>query len=848
MEVKMFIIILSYFQQYVNYNIKASYDDTLNMLYGEEILIYKNNSQDELDTVYFNMYYNSMRLNSRLHQELKKRGWNIPIKKKNLGYIKIKEFKYDTFEIKEYDDSSDIMIIVLPEPIKPGETKRFNIKFELKVPFLYTRFGKSGNHTIFAYWYPQISCYDNEGWHIDGYRLEGEFYNEFGDYHVEIDIPSKYVLFGTGEMIGDEKYISNIEKIIKGESIDTSGRYTAILEASNVHNFTWIIDKNVIVKKNNVDDINIYTVFDKSDKKKWEDMPDKVVRIVRTFNEWIGKYPYRNLIVVSSPIFFGGMEYPNMVSIGRYTGKLPFIGNLMLEEVIAHEVAHQWFYGILGNNEMDYSFLDESFASFFENKYMKTFYPDTIRKYKYYHNSRNNKMGLYVFENSKEREPIIGKKPYEMKKYYLLAYSKGSTILEYLNETMGEERFNMFIREYFELCKFAHPSPNDFLMILSSYMGPKKIKELRKLLYSTENFDYSFEIKKNDIVLKKENIDLPIQIRVKTDEKTIDTIIYNKFTIPGNIHYVSVDPNNILVEKDEWNNTIPKKINFKPLFYTPDDITALNLTFLPLFYKSSRYYYGFGASISQGIRHNSSGYLTFTKNGDYEYFFKLREGKFDLITLRRNYIGLDRIELNGSINIVKQSIDYNLSYTKYNNPLIYPKLIFGLTTKNRLIGIPFSLSTSLTLGSYNGDEFGKASIGLFLKFRNFMNSSLKMKYTITTGEIPWTEKIYLEGNALYEPSLNFLLPFNAFSFPLSKHFSSGEGLTYYSGKNISGKKMLFIDLGVDLFLVRPYFRLSSLDGKYYYESGLGMSLRYFTMEIPVYPFDGKFYLNWVVRL
>lgn len=843
----MFLIILSYFQQYVNYNIKASFDDSLNTLYGEEVLIYKNNSNDDLDTIYFNMYYNSMRLNSRLHNDLKKRGWNIPIKKKSLGYIRINEFKYDTFEIKQYNDSSDIMMIVLPEPIKPGETKRFNIKFELKVPFLYTRFGKSGNHIIFAYWYPQISCYDNEGWHIDGYRMEGEFYNEFGDYYVEIDFPSKYILFGTGEMMGEEKFLSNIEKIVRGEEIDTFGRTKAIFKAKNVHDFTWFIDKNVIVKKTNVDDIEIYVVFNKSEKKIWKDIPDKVARIVKTFNEWIGKYPYKNLIVFSSPIIFGGMEYPNMVSIGRYFFMIPFMRDLRLEEVIAHEIAHQWFYGVLGNNEMDYSFLDESFATFYEQKYMKTYYPDSIRKYKYYYMRKNNKE-LYLYENSREREPVIGKKPYEMNKYYLLAYNKGSTIIEYLNEVLGEERFNMFIREYFELCKFAHPAPNDFLIILSSYMGQKKIKEIKKLLYSTENFDYSIEIKDNDITLKKKNIDLPIPIRIETDEKTIDTIIYNKISFYGNIHSVSVDPKNTLVETDEWNNTIPKKINFKLCFCMPDDITALNIAFLPLIYKSTNYYYGFGTSISQTIRHNSLGYLTFTKDGDYEYFLKLREDKFYIITLRRKYIGLDRIELNSSTDILKQKIDYNFSYTRYNNPLNYPKLHLGITTHKKIIGLPFYLTSSVTIGSFNGDEFIKGNIGLSLRFQKFMNTKLKIRYTITKGETPWTEKIYLEGSALYEPSYNFIIPFNNYSSPLARHFSSGDGLNYYGGKKISGEKMIFFDLSTNLYLLNPYFRVSLLDRKIYYENGISMNMGDFNMEIPFYPFDRNFYLNWVVRL
>ncbi len=844
----MFFIIFSYFQQYVNYDIRASFNDSLNILYGEETILYRNNSTSTLDTIYFNMYYNSMRLNSRLHKDLKKRGWNIPISKKNLGYIKIIELKYDTFEINEYNDSSDIMMIILPEPIKPGETKNFYIKFELKVPFLYTRFGRSGNHIIFAYWYPQISCFDNEGWHIDGYRMEGEFYNEFGDYNVEIEIPAKYILFGTGEMIGDERYLSNIEKIVKGENIDTTGRYKSILKASNVHDFTWIIDKNVVVNKTNVDDIYIYIVYDKKEKNKWKNIPDKVVRIVKTFNEWIGKYPYKNLIVVSSPIFFGGMEYPNMVSIGRYSTRVPLVGDLMLEDVIAHEVAHQWFYGVLGNNEMDYSFLDESFATFFENKYMRTFYPDTIRKYRYYRIGRNNKKPLYVFENSNDREPVIGKKPYEMKKYYLLAYNKGSTILEYLNEIMGEERFNMFIREYFELCKFAHPSPNDFLMILSSYMGPRKIKEIKKLLYSTDNFDFYPEIKNNVITLKKENLDLPIPIIIKTDRETIDTIIYKDLNVNGNIQSVSVDPENLLVERDEWNNTIPKKIYFKPFFYTPDDITALNITFLPLLYKSTKYYYGFGASISQAIRHNAIGYLTFTKDGDYEYFLKIREGKFYIFSLRRNYIGLDRLEIQSNLNILKNEIKYDLSFTELKTPLNYPKISLGFSGYNKFFNIPFNYTSRFTAGSYNGDEFIKTGIGFFFRLRKLMNSSLKIAYIITKGETPWTEKIYLEGNALYDPSFNFIFPFNNFSSPLSRHFSSGEGLTYYSGKGISGEKMFFLELATDVFNFKPYFRLARLDNDLYYESGFGINLGYFTMEFPVYPFDKKFYLNWVVKL
>jgi len=837
----MLILFFSYFQQYVSYKIKASYDDKLNILYGEESIIYRNNSNKTLDTIYFNLFYNSMRFGSNLHKDLKKRGWNIPVSKKNLGYIKINEMRYDTFEMKELNDSSDIMMVILPEPIKPNETKNFYVKFELKIPYLYTRFGKSKNHIIFAYWYPQISCFDEEGWHIDGYRIEGEFYNEFGDYYVELEVPAKYTLFGTGEIIGDEKYISNLEKIIKGETVDTTGKMIVKLNAKNVHDFTWFIDRDVIVQKRNFDGTDIFVVYNKSDKNMWKDIPEKVERIIKTYNEWIGKYPYNDLIVFSSPIVFGGMEYPQMVSIGRLGEKIPMMGKMMLEETIAHEIAHQWFYGILGNNEMDYAFLDESFATFFEERYMKTYYPDTLKKrYKYYMMGRKGKRGLYNYENSHRREPIIGKKPYEMKNYYLLAYNKGSSILEYIHSYLGEERFNMFIREYFETCKFTHPSPNDFFAILSSYMSDKRIKEIKKLLYSTENFDFYPEINKKEIILKKDGIDLPIPVRIETDNGVMDTIIFNKISLKSDIKSVFIDPENLLVEKDEWNNSIPRRINVKPFFMAPDDITALNLSFLPLIYKSTEYYYGIGFSISQIVRHNWIGYFSSTKDGDVEYFIKLREGKFHIFSTRRKYIGFDMMELKGNY--------YDINFKKMNIPLDYPLFSFNISGWKNISKFSIYYSTGFSLGSYEGDEFLKGKIGLNLRLPFVLRPDIKFFYNFTKGNPPFTEKIYLEGRGLYDPSFNIILPFNNYSSPLSKHFSSGYGLSYYSGKNISGESMFFFDLSFDLYLLKTYFRSAMLDKDFYSEFGFSLNLLDFNIEIPVYPFEKKFYLNWVVRL
>ena len=205
--------------------------------------------------------------------------------------------------------------------------------------------------------------YDLGGWHQMPYLDQGEFYSEFGDFDVKITLPENYIVGASGNLVtkSEIKFIDSLAENgkenpvlwnFKGYPESSRKLKTIEYELKNAHDFAWFADKRFKVQKGSITlphsfkKVTTWIMYTPEEADLWKGAVTYVNDAVKYYSLWNGDYPYDNCTAVQSALSAGGgMEYPTITVIGSSQN------NLILEQVIMHEVGHNWFYGILGSNE-----------------------------------------------------------------------------------------------------------------------------------------------------------------------------------------------------------------------------------------------------------------------------------------------------------------------------------------------------------------------------------------------------------------------------------------------------------------------------------------------------------------
>ncbi|SDP78688.1 Peptidase family M1 [Streptomyces sp. cf386] len=231
--------------------------------------------------------------------------------------------------------------ITLPKPLARGERTAVSFDVSINVPQRSDRFGREGAFRFLGNALPVLAVHDAKGWHLDPYVSIGEsFYALASDFRVRIDHPSTLKVPATGRT---------------WTSHGTSGRTITHSVAHRVRDFAWAAGPFRTATETSPGGVRV--------KSYWApNTPAAGVRLNRKdgvaavdrFGKEFGRYPYGEIDLVMTKEFGGGMEYPGLVILGT------------TEEgsAVVHEVAHQWWYGIVGNDEYGAPWLDESFAQY----------------------------------------------------------------------------------------------------------------------------------------------------------------------------------------------------------------------------------------------------------------------------------------------------------------------------------------------------------------------------------------------------------------------------------------------------------------------------------------------------
>ncbi len=630
----------NYWQQDVHYKIKAIINDSTDIITGDYELKYWNNSPDTLHYLYFHLYQNAFQPHSHMTSLYENNHIDIKYgkyEKQGLGTtvenISIKGESVTT----ELDNT--ILKVFLNEPLLPHSklTVKLDFKTYYDIGTLRRRmktFNKFGfKHYDGVHWYPSICVYDRKfGWTTEQHT-DKEFYADFGTFDVALTFPNDYIVDATGilqnrhivlpKALRDTLDISKYKKYSGTISTpiqrDDSKPKTWIFHAENVHNFAFTADPTYRIGELKWNGVKIITLAQEPNAKHWQESGKFARDVIKTYSNDFGMYIWPKIIIADAQ---DGMEYPMLTLDG---GKYP-----RHQGLLAHEIGHMWFYGMLGSNETYRAFLDEGFTQFLTIWSMDTL-TGKSNNYKRFSNYTNRNKYPYQNRYHYLYYPYIKtvRHGYDMPLNthsgdfngatrhgggYGLVYYKAGVMLYNLRYVLGDELFQNAMKYYVNKFKIAHPYPEDFRQSIIEYTKVDLNWFFDQWLETTKTIDYRIDkVKKKDgkytiIFERKGEMQMPLDFTITLKSgKQVKYHIPNTWFVKdtkdsvltrwygwGNMHktyeatiqmdekikQIEIDPDHYIADIDLTNNVWKNSIDFQFENFTPN---------IPYWYKSEHF-------------------------------------------------------------------------------------------------------------------------------------------------------------------------------------------------------------------------------------------------------------------
>ena len=323
------------------YTAVLNYDHTNHTITGQMSVDYVNKTNTPLKEIKFNLFPNAFRDGSQQSVISLAKSEACYYNGKSFGKIYINNTGANSFEICGSDQN--ILKINLPTPLPPTLATTVEMEFEIVIPNISHRFGYGENTVNLGNFLPTLCVHENGEWQEIEYHSNGDpFFSEAANYNVTLSYPENLTVASTGVCTNTEM---------------TAEIATKTFCAKAVRDFAMVLSEKLQVISANVDGIKINYFYHND--LNYALSLETASKAVKTFNNLFGKYPYEQLSVVQANFCIGGMEFPNLVLIGDEIDNFD-----SYQMVIVHEIAHQWWYGVVGNNQTSYAWMDESLAEF----------------------------------------------------------------------------------------------------------------------------------------------------------------------------------------------------------------------------------------------------------------------------------------------------------------------------------------------------------------------------------------------------------------------------------------------------------------------------------------------------
>lgn len=443
----------------------------------EHKLTYENNTGDELKDIYFNLIPNAFA--------------------KKDGGIEMKSIKVNGQDVELKKVKETVYSIALPAPLEKGKNVTIDMSYTIKIPMIADRFGYNGNTYNLGNALITPAMYEDGEWLVQPYVNIGDaFYTEIADYHVSITAPEGYQVAASGTKID------------------------GVFQAENMRDFACVISSDLELLCEEHEDIALNVFYPKNCPSAGRHVMDVAKKSLTLFNETLGKYPYDtlNMVLIDMPANIGGMEYPGLIMMtvhedmepvfDLYNGKISVQDFLkaqkeaegsngdiekitdiessavtMTDEQIkgsfayevesitkstAHEIAHQWFYGIVGNDEVRFPWIDEGFCRFMEGYYTNRYGEGDKYTFPLFELFDATDESIYGEKSGNQGEchsVDLNKSLYDFKNNaedYGEIYYKAASMIYHMYKKMGDEAFVEALKDYINKFAYKEVTPEEF--------------------------------------------------------------------------------------------------------------------------------------------------------------------------------------------------------------------------------------------------------------------------------------------------------------------------------------------------------------------------------------------------
>lgn len=559
-------------ERIANYTIECRLDPETKIVTGKEVLVCRNTSDHALAELQFHLYQNafSSEKSSLLTEE--------PEVPENLighwGYCKILALKLpDGTDLVsglvfiQPDDGNPhdktVCAVKLPRPVVPGGEFTLNIDFETKLPPCVSRSGYEKNFFSVTQWFPKIGVYEEGGWNCRQYHSNGEFYSDFGVYDVKITIPEDYTVGATGILVSEEKINGGLKKLH--------------FYCEDVHDFGWCADTDFVEFEENHKGTKIRFLCQKDHTA----IAHRFIKAVKVtldyFGTRYGEYPYPQITVVDSKHrATGEMEYPTLFQTGNFDTDYKIAkyqaeplpdSDKHIESLTIHEFGHNWWMGMIANNETDHVWVDEGINSYattvaFEYGYGQYILEDHEGEYRTIRDSERNFYLTFPKAATVLQPAWLYRPGWE---FYTFTYTKPEMMLLTLHNYFGDEVWGKVMKTFFQRWKFKHPRTQDFYDVVHEITGKNLQRFFDEFMTTTHTLDFEVDkVEDNKVWIKRKGaLRFPVTVLVHFKDGTEESrdwdairghVMYD-FTNHAEIEYVKIDPKNIIeFELDKKNN------------------------------------------------------------------------------------------------------------------------------------------------------------------------------------------------------------------------------------------------------------------------------------------------------
>ncbi len=413
-----------------HYDLALKADIETGTLLGRERLVFINRENEALQDILIRLYPNCS----------------------GAGSMKVGRVSSDGQAVDFTCQAQDTGVLVpLPRPLSSGESITLEMDFAVR---LHTQTERVWSAVFF---YPMLAVYQDGNWRQDAISSGPDaVFSESASYAVELTVPSTMVVVASG---------------VEVDAMDNGdGTVTHSYRGGPLRGFALFMSEDLRVRSKTVDGIAVNTWYLPDDEEKSQAILKYAADAIEVFDERFDPYPYAELDVVVildarlPADMVTGVEYPALVSVLHGGAGAP-------EFATVHEVAHQWWYSVVGNNVLEEPWLDESFANYSAIVYYEGIHGKEAGRKVY----QERILSLYEQIRGSNQDGPVGRSIQDFAESEQpsgpIIYGKGAVFLDTLRREVGDEAFFAILREYYQRYKYGVATGEDFLAVAEELAG-----------------------------------------------------------------------------------------------------------------------------------------------------------------------------------------------------------------------------------------------------------------------------------------------------------------------------------------------------------------------------------------